>query len=162
MLVGPPFTMIVWGLGDCPRYFTAFLSLSPGNVGSGHWPLCPLAPTGVGAGWHAWGPLGQGHKEESYLGDKSGSKAPLSYEVTVLFGFKVKDMNQGPLFHFVLPFEDRIGAQAQGLGSECGWWRVRAWLGSEGGFGFLASPFHLVLSKRHLASITPFLPTGGV
>ena len=57
-------------------------------------------------------------------------------------------MSQGPLFHFVLPFEDRIGAQAQGLGSECGWWRVRAWLGSEGGFGFLASPFHLVLSKK--------------
>ena len=71
-------------------------------------------------------------------------------------------MSQGPLIHYVLPFEDRIGVQAQGLGSQCGWWRVRAWLGSEGGFGFLARPFHLVLSKKHLASITRFLPTGWV
>lgn len=82
--------------------------------------------------------------------------------MTVFFGFRVKDMSQGPLFHFVLPFENRTGAQAQGLGSECGRQRVRAWLGSEGGFGFLANPFHLVLSKKDLASITPFLPTGWV
>lgn len=34
------------------------------------------------------------------------------------------------------------------------------WRASEGGLGSLASPFCLVLFKKHLASITPFLPTG--
>ena len=70
--------MMAWALGDCPRHFTTFARLSPGQRRL--WPLAtmPLSPTGMGAGWHAQGPLGEGHREGSLMGDKSGSRACLS------------------------------------------------------------------------------------